>query len=100
MGVASIVALIRPVPDPISADPCPIPPRPRRRERPAQALGALSTVGFAFVLAVVIGSWPVTGSTAWLGTSPLFIVFFFFGLAAGVLNVVRTAANVTRDDDE
>jgi ATP synthase protein I len=57
-----------------------------------RTLGALSTVGFSFVLAIVIGAafgW-------WLdkafGTSPwLFLLFFFFGLAAGVLNVYRTA---------
>jgi len=42
-----------------------------------RALGPLSAVGFA---------------------SPIFtIVFFFFGVAAGVVNVVRTAAAVTRD---
>ena len=66
-----------------------------------RALGALSAVGIAFVLAVVIGFLAGYGLDRWLGTSPLFaIVFFFFGVAAGVLNVVRTAANVTRDDNE
>ena len=35
----------------------------------------------------------------WLGTSPLFlIVFFFFGVAAGIVNVVRTANAVNRDE--
>ena len=66
-----------------------------------RALGALSAVGIAFVLAVVIGFLAGFGIDRWLGTSPLFtIVFFFFGVAAGVLNVVRTAAGVTRDQDE
>ena len=52
--------------------------------------GALSTVGLAFVLALVIGFWFGTLLDGWLGTRPVFtIVFFFFGLAAGVLNVYR-----------
>jgi ATP synthase protein I len=64
-----------------------------------RALGALSAVGFAFVLAVVIGFLAGYGLDRWLGTSPLFtILFFFFGVAAGVANVVRTAAAATRDD--
>jgi F0F1-type ATP synthase assembly protein I len=52
--------------------------------------GALSTVGLAFVLALVIGFWFGSVVDGWIGTRPLFtIVFFFFGLAAGVLNVYR-----------
>jgi F0F1-type ATP synthase assembly protein I len=52
--------------------------------------GALSTVGLAFVLALVIGFWFGTVLDGWLGTKPAFtIVFFFFGLAAGILNVYR-----------
>jgi ATP synthase protein I len=55
-----------------------------------RAVGALSTVGLSFVLALVIGTafgWWLDGK---LGTSPWgFIVFFFLGLAAGVLNVYR-----------
>jgi Putative F0F1-ATPase subunit Ca2+/Mg2+ transporter len=52
--------------------------------------GALSTVGLAFVLALVIGFWSGTVLDGWLGTKPVFtILFFFFGLAAGILNVYR-----------
>ena len=52
--------------------------------------GALSTVGLAFVIALVIGFWLGTVLDGWLGTKPVFtIVFFFIGLAAGVLNVYR-----------
>jgi F0F1-type ATP synthase assembly protein I len=55
-------------------------------------LGALSTVGISFVLAIVIGAWFGTVLDNWLGTSPwLFFLFFFFGLAAGIINVYRTA---------
>ena len=53
-------------------------------------LGALSTVGISFVLAIVLGAWFGKVLDNWLGTSPwLFFLFFFFGLAAGVLNVFR-----------
>jgi ATP synthase protein I len=52
--------------------------------------GALSTVGLAFVIALAIGFWLGTVLDSWLGTKPVFtIVFFFIGLAAGVLNVYR-----------
>lgn len=55
-----------------------------------RAAGSLSTVGLAFVLALVIGFWFGTVLDGWLGTRPAFtIVFFFFGLAAGILNVYR-----------
>ncbi|MBE3100445.1 MAG: AtpZ/AtpI family protein [Planctomycetes bacterium] len=76
-------------------------PSRRTDARNLQALGALSAVGIAFVLAVVIGFFIGYGLDVWLGTSPLFmIVFFFAGVAAGVLNVVRTASSVTRDDEK
>jgi F0F1-type ATP synthase assembly protein I len=55
-----------------------------------RTVGALSTVGLSFVLAIVIGTafgWWLDGQ---LGTSPwLFFLFFFLGLAAGILNVYR-----------
>ena len=60
------------------------------------SLGALSAVGIAFVLAVIFGFLIGYGLDSWLGTSPLFmIVFFFFGVVAGVVNVIRTARAVT-----
>lgn len=68
------------------------------RERKSMAdtmrtLGALSTVGFSFVLAIVMGAAAGYYLDRWLGTSPwLFFLFFLLGLAAGILNVYRTAA--------
>jgi ATP synthase protein I len=62
-----------------------------------QTLGALSAVGIAFVLAVVIGFVIGYALDRWLGTRGVFtILFFFFGLAAGIVNVVRTAASYDR----
>ena len=55
-------------------------------------IGALSTVGISFVLAIVIGAWFGWLLDKWLGTKPwFFMVFFFLGLAAGIINVYRTA---------
>ena len=51
-----------------------------------RVLGALSTVGISFVLAIVIGTWFGWLLDKWLG-----FLFFFFGLAAGIINVYRTA---------
>lgn len=63
------------------------------------SLGALSAVGFAFVLAVVFGFAIGYFLDRWLGTSPLFIILFFFiGLAAGIVNVVRTAKAVSEEE--
>jgi F0F1-type ATP synthase assembly protein I len=53
-------------------------------------IGQLSTVGFAFVLALVIGFGGGYLLDGWLGTKPwLSFVGFFLGLAAGILNVYR-----------
>ena len=72
----------------------------RSRGRSSSAIGALSAVGLAFVVAVTIGAGVGYFLDRWLGTSPwLFLVFFFFGLAAGVLNVFRISASYLADDD-
>ncbi|HSP91953.1 MAG TPA: AtpZ/AtpI family protein [Vicinamibacterales bacterium] len=55
-----------------------------------RAAGALSTVGLAFVFALVIGFWFGTVLDGWFGTKPvLTLLFFFLGLIAGILNVFR-----------
>jgi ATP synthase protein I len=70
-------------------------PSPKRREpvaETARALGALSTVGLSFVLAIVLGAWFGYLLDKWLGTSPwLFLIFFVLGFVGGALNVYRTA---------
>jgi ATP synthase protein I len=60
-------------------------------------IGQLSTIGLAFVFALVLGF----GAGFWLderlGTKPwLSLLGFAMGLAAGVLNVVRTMQTVGR----
>jgi F0F1-type ATP synthase assembly protein I len=62
-----------------------------------RTVGALSSVGFSFVLAVVIGAAAGRWVDARLGTGPWgFLVFFFFGLAAGILNVYRTTSKLMK----
>jgi F0F1-type ATP synthase assembly protein I len=57
-----------------------------------RTLGALSTVGFSFVLAIVIGAAFGWWLDRTFGTGPwMFFLFFFLGLAAGIINVYRTA---------
>jgi ATP synthase protein I len=73
-----------------------MPPAPAAPKKPlsdtVRQIGALSTVGFSFVLAIGLGAWFGLLVDRWLGTSPWgFFVFFVFGLVAGVLNVYRTA---------
>jgi ATP synthase protein I len=55
-----------------------------------QLIGQLSTIGMSFVFALVIGFAAGYWLDGVLGTRPwLSFVGFFFGLAAGVLNVYR-----------
>jgi ATP synthase protein I len=57
-----------------------------------RSIGALSSVGLSFVLAVVIGAWLGWLLDRWFGTDPfLFILFFFLGMIAGIVNVYRSA---------
>jgi ATP synthase protein I len=69
--------------------------QPRDRESPrekAQSIGALSTVGLSFVLAIALGAWFGYLIDSWLGTGPwFFLLFFILGMVAGALNVYRTA---------
>jgi ATP synthase protein I len=68
------------------------PPARKPLSETVRTIGALSTVGFSFVLAIVIGVWLGWMLDKWLGTSPwMFFLFFVLGLAAGVLNVYRTS---------
>ena len=66
-----------------------------------RTVGALSAVGLSFVLAVVMGAGAGYVVDRWLGSSPWgFLLFFFLGVAAGVLNVIRVSTAYLRDDEE
>lgn len=60
-------------------------------------IGALSTVGFSIVLAIVIGAgigyflMTQFGLGRWV-----FFLFFVFGVAAGMVNVYRTAGRILK----
>jgi ATP synthase protein I len=72
---------------------------PRKNVTTVGSVGAVSSVGIAFVLAIVFGFLIGYYLDKWLGTSPLFlIIFFFVGVAAGIVNVVRTANAVNEDE--
>lgn len=69
--------------------------------RALKTLGQLSTIGLAFVFALMLGF----GGGYWLdrqlGTAPwLTLLGFGAGLAAGVLNVVRTMQSVAQAERE
>lgn len=67
------------------------------RARTLRSIGVLSTVGFSFVLAIVIGAGVGYVLDGWLGTSPwLFLLFFFLGLAAGIRNVFTSANRASK----
>lgn len=73
----------------MSAD---VPPTKKPLADTVRTLGALSTVGISFVLAIVIGAGAGLLLDRWLGTTKVFFfVFFIFGVIAGVINVYRTA---------
>ncbi|CAN5637919.1 hypothetical protein BH23ACI1_BH23ACI1_21670 [soil metagenome] len=71
------------------------PPHPEKKKGLADSmrvLGALSTVGLSFVLAIVLGAGFGLFLIRQFGFGQwVFFLFFLFGLAAGVLNVYRTA---------
>jgi F0F1-type ATP synthase assembly protein I len=62
-----------------------------------RTIGALSTVGFSMVLAVVIGAgigyFLMTrfGLGRWV-----FFLGFVFGVAAGIINIYRTAGRILK----
>jgi len=62
-----------------------------------RTIGALSTVGLSFVFAIAIGAGLGWYLDKVFGTAPwLFLVFFAIGVAAGIVNVYRTAGRVLK----
>ena len=70
----------------------------RTRLGTLQTVGALSAVGLSFVLAVAMGAGFGYLLDSWLDSSPwFFLVFFFLGVTAGVLNVFRVSESFLND---
>lgn len=67
--------------------------------RTLRTIGQLSTIGLAFVFAIVLGFAGGYWIDRGLGTSPSFsLLGFAAGLAAGILNVVRTMRAVSQPE--
>ena len=72
---------------------------PSSEARTIRTLGQLSSIGLAFVFALVMGFAAGNWLDTRLGTQPwLTLLGFAAGLAAAVLNVVRTMRTVAADD--
>ncbi|MEO5896298.1 MAG: AtpZ/AtpI family protein [Vicinamibacterales bacterium] len=70
----------------------PTEPKPTTTADTMRTIGGISTVGFSFVLAILLGAWLGRTLDKWLGSSPwLFFLFLVFGFVAGSLNVYRTS---------
>ena len=68
------------------------PPKRSSTADTVRTIGALSTVGISFVLAIVLGAGAGYLLMTRLGLGQwVFFLFFVFGVAAGILNVYRTA---------
>ena len=75
--------------------------KPIRHASPTSGLGIGFRLGTELVVAVGVGTAMGWFLDQWLGTQPwLLIVFFFFGVAAGFVNVMRSAAQIEEDRKE
>ena len=64
----------------------------------AASLGKALKISTELVAAVVVGSTIGFLLDNWFGTKPLLIIcFFFIGVAAGILNVVRSAKRMSKN---
>ena len=62
-------------------------------------LGSAFKLGTELVAAVAVGTIIGFILDNWFGTKPwLIIIFFFLGSIAGMLNVIRTARNMQKND--
>ena len=68
-------------------------------EKRGPFLGAAFKLGTELVAAVGVGTIIGFILDSWFGTKPwLIIIFFFLGAAAGMLNVIRTANRMQKED--
>ena len=68
-------------------------------EKKGSFMGNAFKLGTELVAAVVVGTIFGFILDSWFGTKPwLIIIFFFLGAAAGMLNVIRTANRMQKED--
>lgn len=66
-----------------------------------KALGELSSIGFALVIATVIGLVAGYWLDRWLGTAPwLMLIGLGLGIAAGFVNLFRSVNRAERELDD
>ena len=69
------------------------------RQKRGSFMGNAFKLGTELVAAVGVGTIIGFILDSWFGTKPwLIIIFFFLGAAAGMLNVIRTANRMQRED--
>jgi len=60
-------------------------------------MGVGLRVGGEFVASIAVCGFVGWRADVWLGTKPAFLIgFFFLGVVAGVWNVIRTTASLSR----
>ena len=68
-------------------------------EQKGSFMGGAFKLGTELVAAVAVGTIIVFILDNWFDTKPwLIIIFFFLGAAAGMLNVIRTANRMQKED--
>ena len=68
-------------------------------EKKGSFMGSAFKLGTELVAAVVVGTIIGFILDSWFDTKPwLIIIFFFLGTAAGMLNVMRTANRMQKED--
>ena len=68
-------------------------------EKPGSFMGSAFKLGTELVAAVSVGTIIGFILDSWFGTKPWLIIFFFFlGTAAGMLNVIRAAKRMQKED--
>ena len=68
-------------------------------EKKGSFMGSAFKLGTELVAAVAVGTIIGFILDSWFGTKPwLIIIFFFLGAAAGMLNVIKTANQMQKED--
>ena len=68
-------------------------------EKKGSFMGSAFKLGTELVAAVAVGTIIGFILDSWFDTKPwLIIIFFFLGASAGILNVIRTASQMQKED--